>query len=163
MSPQFDAKPLETQEAAFSYPLIRLIEPSTRLEDWRLFVQDLNARRNRSRRARGGVIVVDSRDYIHGMFCYRIASGLYGDGLLAVDRVIVVDNFLCAGATKTLIRALETVAHTLFCSKIDIELPREWTSYPQPANGIFHLLKRAGYRRSNTCMTKTMDNARATA
>jgi len=156
MQARFFAKPIETLDPALSFPLVRLVEPELGLDEWRSFVAEIKASRRRDGPMRGGVIVVDRMDYIHGLFCYKAEPDLSRDNVLEVDRLIVVDNILDTGAAKTVLSALETVAHTLFCGKIRVSLPEAWLTARQSANAISHLLTEAGYIHDAVAMAKTL-------
>ena len=156
MQARFFAKPLETLDPALSFPLVRLVEPALGLDEWRSFVAEIKAARHLGGPMRGGVIVVDKLDYVHGLFCYEAAPDLRSGSVLEVDRLIVVDNILDTGAAESLLSALETVAHTLFCEKIRISLPEAWLAAPQSANAISRLLTQAGYVHDAIAMVKTL-------
>lgn len=156
MQARFFAKPLETLDPALSFPLVRLVEPGLCLDEWRSFVAEIKAARRMDGSMRGGVIIVDRMDYVHGLFCYEATPDLQRGSVLEVDRLIVVDNILDTGAAETLLSALETVAHTLFCGKIRISLPEAWLTPTQSANAISRLLTQAGYVRDAVAMAKTL-------
>lgn len=155
----FVAKPLETRDAALAYPVVRLIEPAVALDDWVSFIRELNDRR--TDRTRGAIVIVDSGNYIHGIFCYDVKPELSGGSVLNVDKLVAVDNTLCAGADGALIGAMETLATSLSCSRITVALPEEWVSGPQPLRGICPLFRRYGYRGSVVGLVKPMDRPRA--
>ena len=157
MQARFFAKPLETLDPALSFPLVRLVEPALSLDEWRSFVAEIKASRRRDGPMRGGVIVVDRMDYIHGLFCYEAEPDLRSGTVLEVDRLIVVDNILDTGAAETVLAALETVAHTLFCGKIRVSLPEAWLSAPRSANAISRLLEQAGYANEAIAMAKSLN------
>jgi len=161
MRARFFAKPLETLDPALSFPLVRLVAPELRLDQWRSFVTELKASRSQGGPRRGGVIVVDRMDYIQGLFCYEVDPDLHFGSILDVDRLIVVDNILDSGASETLLSALETVAHTLSCGRIRVSLPEAWMAAPQSTNAISRLLEQAGFTREAVAMAKTLKPLKA--
>lgn len=149
--PKNFVKALHAKQAANAFPLIRLLDPEIELETW---LSEARALCDDTSAENGAIILVDKRDYLYGIYCFNAVRKGSGNDVLNLDKFIVVDMILCAGAAKRLIQSIDPLAQILGCPQIRIELPRRWRLQTDQTQSLCNLLKNFGYKETAGSFTK---------
>lgn len=113
------AIPLDPEGIDQAYPIVHTQLPTLTLDDWRHYARDLIV----GARPACGVMTAQHGGYIRGIFCHWPDRSLLHGDLLVVDNFAVMDLFGPAGATQTLIDAMESMAERHGCGAIHTLLP----------------------------------------
>lgn len=119
MNEQFQALPMDRQDASAAYPLIYLHDASITADQWLRFVRQ----RCRTASGRTGLIAIrDCRDIVHALYSYRIDRDLRIRNRLCITDLIVahlpgsqIDAAIAASA--------ENISAQFDCQAITIEQP----------------------------------------
>lgn len=119
MSDRFTPKPLSDRQIDQAFPLVQSILPGIRVEDWRHYASKLISPSDRLT----GIMTVQNRGYIYGLFSYRVENNLQHGCMLMVENFIVLELFNPGGAASALLEAMDSLADELGCSAIHTTLP----------------------------------------
>jgi hypothetical protein len=119
MNEQFQALPMDRQDASAAYPLVYLHDASITTDQWLRFVR----RRCRTASGRTGLIAIrDCRDIVHALYSYRVDRDLRIRNRLCITDLIVahlpgsqIDAAIAASA--------ENISAQFDCQAITIEQP----------------------------------------
>jgi hypothetical protein len=119
MNEQFQALPMDRQDASAAYPLVYLHDASITTDQWLRFVR----RRCRTAAGRTGLIAIrDCRDIVHALYSYRVDRDLRIRNRLCITDLIAahlpgsqIDAAIAASA--------ENISAQFDCQAITIEQP----------------------------------------
>lgn len=143
---RFSAGPLREAEIAKAYPLIQIMTPDIGLAAWRRFALPLV----RGKAARKGIVALHGdRQYLCGLFVWRIDQDLRHGRSLIVDHAIGLDLVSPEAVTMALVDAIEDTARRLKCGAVHSHV------------GIAHepvteRMNRSGYRSEGVVLCKRL-------
>lgn len=142
MPDSFVPRPLTAAQIDQAFPVIQTAMPDLNMDKWRSFAsQKMVPGVNHS-----GIMTVQSRGYIHGLFSYTVKTDLRHERILAVDNFLVVDLFNPSGAAKALMRAIEHLAGDQECSSVQASLPANQPSSTDYRCWLLDQMREQGYQ-----------------
>lgn len=150
MSDRFTPKPLSDRQIDQAFPLIQSILPGIRVEDWRHYAGRLISPSDR----RTGIMTVQNRGYIYGLFSYRVDASLQHGSMLMVENFIVLDLFNPSGAAAALLEAMDALADDLGCSAIHTTLPNSEQFTPNYRRWLLSQFRTMGHMVESQTLCK---------
>jgi hypothetical protein len=133
-----------------AYPIVQSIVPGLKVDDWRMFarrVHDLSA-------DVAGIMTVQSKGYIHGLFSYTVEPHLQHRRVLSVNNVVVVDLFDPGAVAEALLEAMEALALDLDCRAIHTMLPNGPHSPPNYRRWLLNQFRVQGHEVESLALCK---------
>jgi hypothetical protein len=119
MNEQFQALPMDRQDASAAYPLVYLHDASITTDQWLRFVR----RRCRTASGRTGLIAIrDCRDIVHALYSYRVDRDLRIRNRLCITDLIVA-HLPGSQIDAAIAVSAETISAQFDCQAITIERP----------------------------------------
>ncbi len=153
----FTAKLLDRPQIDQAYPVVQSVLPNLRVEDWRQQADKLIDAPD----AQSGIMTVQHRDYIHGLFCFRTERGLQHARVLIAETFIVLDLFNAAAAVRALIAAMDRLAEELGCDAIQASLPAGEICTPDYRRWVLEQLGQLDQRVHSVILLKSPGQAPA--
>lgn len=130
MNEQFQALPIDHQDAIAAYPLVFMHDASITTEQWLRFVR----RRSRGSSPETGLIAIrDRRGVIHALFSYRIDNDLRVRKRLSISDLIVA-HLPGSRIDEAVSNVIAEVSAQYGCQNVTIEQPFA-ARYPRRATG----------------------------
>jgi hypothetical protein len=157
MSKRYVVKPLGVGQVLQAYPLVQTAVPQLTLEQWMSFAEEL-CRGKRRERTNAGVMSAQNPDgYIYGLYCHEVETDIKCGRILKVRNLVTANLYDSAGIMDRMIDSMIEKARECDCVAVEVELPGEISSGPQPLEGAASLLRGAGYRLSSVALCKPVD------
>ncbi len=122
MAKIFHVRPLTASQIRQAFPLIRLMASHLTLESWVRFAEALCRRQSGGA---GGIVSAQGEDgYIYGLFCYSVVPAPQLGRTFVVEHFVALDLFDGSAVIRTLIDAIERIAHDHRCAQVHLTLPR---------------------------------------
>lgn len=143
---RFSAGPLREADIARAYALIQVMTPEIGLAAWRRFALPLV----RGKAARKGIVALHGdRQYLCGLFVWRIDQDLRHGRTLVVDYAIGLDMVSQDAVTMALVDAIEDAARRLKCGAVH--------SHVGSARGpVPDRMSRTGYQTEGVVLCKRL-------
>lgn len=106
--------PLTTDRIDQAFPLVQANDADLTLEDWRRIAAETLARPDDS----SGIVTVQFRSYLNGLFVYRIDDAFEGGRVLTIDMIRVLDIIDPATVNRVLRQAIAATAERFDCVTI---------------------------------------------
>ncbi len=150
-------KSLPATDAARAFPLIQTHDNRCTLDQWRRFHRALTTPDNALEGVpRGGTVVAtDSRDYIHGLFTYRVTPHLTSGRTLQIDHFVPFEGLTTKGVARILLSEIEPLALRLACHSVSIDVPAQRFPVGEPTHPALPLLDATGHHLVTACLVRT--------
>lgn len=153
MSDLFSLLPLGPKQIDQAYPVVQSIIPDLDVSVWRDFAEQIGARPE----DQAGIITVQNKGYIHGLFSYAIEPHLLHGRLLLIDNVFVLDLFNPRAVAEALLDAVDGLAARLTCGAIQTTLPRLGEAGTKDRRDwLFEQFQTRGHVIENTVLCKRL-------
>jgi hypothetical protein len=155
MSKRYLVKPLGKGQVLQAYPLVQTAVPHLTLDQWMEFAEALCRGKTRDN---AGVMSAQNPDgYIYGIYCHEVETDIKHGRILKVSNLVTANLYDSAGIMDRMIDSMIAKAQDCNCVAVQVELPGELGSGPQPLEGAASLLRGAGYRISAVALSKPVD------
>jgi len=143
---RFSAGPLHEADIVKAYALIQVMAPEIGLAAWRRFALPLV----RGKSARKGIVALHGdRQYLCGLFVWRIDQDLRHGRTLMVDHAIGLDLVSPEAVTMALVDAIEDTARWLKCGAVHSYIGDQRGPVPER-------MSRTGYRSEGIVLCKSL-------
>lgn len=157
MSDLFSLLPLGPKQIDQAYPVVQSILPDLDVNVWREFAEQVGARPE----DQAGIITVQNRGYIHGLFSYAVEPHLIHQRQLLIGNFFVLDLFNPRAVAEALIDAVEALAARLRCRAIHTALPKPMGEAAAPQDWVLDRFRARGHVLENTTLFKELPKAAA--
>ncbi len=154
----FHMRLLMTSQVRQAFPLIRLMGSHPTLESWVRYAEALC---RRQRGGAGGIVSAQGEGaYIYGLFCYTVAPDVQLIRTLVVEHFIALDLFDGPAVIRTLIDAIERIAHDHHCAQVHLTLPRARIELGKTDGSLHGSFGGAGYEVDGVRLCKRLTSER---
>lgn len=132
MSDTYQARPLTSQTADMTFPLVQMAQSGLTYQRWREFVSEfcINLAPVSGRgcdnilwlRPRGIIVIANERGYIHGLFCYHLRDDIANGQVLHVDNVMAIEIVSRPYVLDEMRRAMRRLVNDLKCECLEVSL-----------------------------------------
>jgi hypothetical protein len=150
-------KPLGAGQVLQAYPLVQTAVPHLTLEQWMGYAEEL-CRGGSRERINAGIMSAQNPDgYIYGIYCHEIETNIVRGRVLKVSNLVTANLYDSAGIMDRMIDSMIEKAQECDCIAVEVQLPGELGSGPQPLEGAASLLRGAGYRLASVALSRPVD------
>ncbi|MCC9624598.1 hypothetical protein LPB41_23190 [Thalassospira sp. MA62] len=133
MSETYHARPLTSQTADMTFPLVQMLQADLTLDRWREFVAEFCLAKPTVElgagcddvlwlRPRGIIVISNERGYIHGFFSYHVRDDMADGRVLHVDNVMAVEIVSRDHVLNTMRGAMSKLATMHGCKNVHVTL-----------------------------------------
>ena len=153
MDPYLVVCPMSADKALLALPLAQILCADLTLCHWKAFC-DSHCRP--ARPDRGIDCALDQDGYVQGFFAYSIRPDLQCAPLLSIDPFVAVDLFGRAYAARQLLNRIDSLAESLSCAAVHINLEGTEGRFPRECSSRFMPYLEHGYRAEGVRLCKSL-------
>ena len=124
--------------------------PALELDDWRAYAGALLDQEE----DQGGIVAIQSKGYINGLFSYGVRPQLACHKVLIVETIVVLDLVNTAGVAGALLQAVDALANRLGAEAIHALVPSGQSRPTGYADWLSGQFQTAGYRCEAAALCK---------
>lgn len=150
MPEAFSARRLGPRQIDQAYPILQSAMPALELDDWRAYASALLDQPE----DRGGIVAIQSKGYINGLFSYGVRPQLACHKVLIVETIVVLDLVNNEGVAEALLHAVDDLAGRLGAEAIHALVPSGQSRPTDYADWLSRQFRAVGYRCEAAALCK---------